>query len=145
MACGLQRGVCPTLDLDDLRRRGPAFESALDTAYPSTLFACADQLDAVPASTDMLEVACHGDVHIPFDNNDTNEARIETMWSRFGAAGRHPNGFSPPYLAYSSPRASLAARFSYLRIGYMEKELLFFPGCRVVSLCPVFRSILTTP
>ena len=116
-----------TLDLDDLGRRDPAFESVLDTAYPSTLFACADQLDAVPASTDTLEVACHGDVHIPFDNNDTNEARIETMWSRFGAAGRHPNGFSPPYLAYSSPRASLAARFSYLRIGYMEKELLFFP------------------
>ena len=116
-----------TLDLDDLEQRDPAFESALDTAGPSTLFACADQLDAVPASTANLEIACHGDVHIAFDNNATNEGRVETMWRRFVAAGRQPNGFSPPYLAYTSPRASLAARFSYLRIGYMEKELLFFP------------------
>jgi hypothetical protein len=116
-----------TFDLDDLTQRNTAFESALQTAAPTTLFVCANQLHALPPIGANLEVACHGDVHVPFDNARTNEARIDTMWKRFVAAGFAPQGFSPPYLAYTSPRATLTRRFGYLRMGYMERELLFFP------------------
>ena len=119
-----------TFDLDDLTQRTPPFRSALETAAPTTLFVCANQLEALPPIGASLEVACHGDIHVPFDNPRTNEARIDDMWKRFVAAGFAPRGFSPPYLAYTSPRATLTKRFGYLRMGYMEKGLLFFPQVR---------------
>ena len=49
--------------------------SALETAAPTTLFICANQLATLPPIGASLEVACHGDIHVPFDNPRTNEAR----------------------------------------------------------------------
>jgi len=62
-----------------------------------------------------------------FDDPATNLGRIDHMLDAFHAAGLTPRGFSPPNTVYSSPLGPLLERFSYVRIGYQERALRFFP------------------
>jgi hypothetical protein len=49
------------------------------------------------------------------------------MRDAFRASGLVPLGFSPPNLTYTSALAPVCARFSYLRLGYQERALRFYP------------------
>jgi len=88
--------------------------------------------------TPELELAAHGDVHRPFLDPRTDLARVERMLAAFRAAGHEPLGFSPPNLAYASALSPLLERFAYVRLGYQERTLRFFPaplaGGHVVSV-----------
>ncbi|HYR95343.1 MAG TPA: hypothetical protein VEM57_01350 [Candidatus Binatus sp.] len=94
---------------------------------PATAFCCADALPYLGAAAADLEIAAHGDVHRAFDDPATNLGRIDHMLDAFHAAGLTPRGFSPPNTVYSSPLGPLLERFSYVRIGYQERALRFFP------------------
>jgi len=127
---GFKAALAATFDLDGMRQRDGAFLDALAAGCKSTLFACADQLHVLPESQPHIEIACHGDVHTVFNGAATNEIRVASMTASFQAAGLAPRGFSPPNLVYTSSLERLSTSFDYLRIGYMERELLFFPTLR---------------
>jgi hypothetical protein len=117
-----------TLDLDLMADHDHDFEQTLKAARsPCTLFACANQLHLLGQETANVEVACHGDVHRPFADPQTNGMRIERMHLLFEQAGFQPAGFSPPHLIYTSPIEELTERFRYVRMGYMERQLLLYP------------------
>jgi hypothetical protein len=115
-----------TCDLDDLGRGGGRV--ALPDGVALTLFCCADDLAHLPDVRGAVEIAAHGDVHLPFLDGRDNARRIAAMLDGFRAEGRVPLGFSPPMLTYSSPLEELTDRFAYVRLGYMEPEMLFFPA-----------------
>jgi len=115
-----------TVDLDGIRTRA-AVAPLLERGRPATLFACSDMLDVVGAPGPGCELAAHGDVHRSFADGATNLARVDRMLAAFHAKGLTPAGFSPPNMAYSSPLEPLFARFRYLRLGYQERALRFFP------------------
>ncbi len=123
---GFRAARALTYDLDGLERA--ALPPAVASGRPATLFCCADALDRLGPVAPGLEVAAHGDVHRPFLDARTNLARVERMLAAFRAAGREPLGFSPPNLAYRSALPPLLDRFAYLRLGYQERTLRFFPA-----------------
>src|SRR5437764_1116126 len=99
-------------------------------ARPATLFCTADALDRLGATGPDCEIAAHGDVHRGFADARTNLARVDRMLETFRAAGLTPRGFSPPNSTYSSELAPLLARFRYVRLGYQERALRFYPHAR---------------
>jgi hypothetical protein len=115
-----------TVDLDGITSR-EALAPLFDHGRPATLFACADMLPRLGTPGQRCELAAHGDVHRSFADDATNLARVDRMLAAFHSAGLTPAGFSPPNMAYSSPLAPLFARFRYLRLGYQERALRFFP------------------
>jgi hypothetical protein len=115
-----------TCDLDDLVDTKP-LAPLVDSGRPATLFCCSDALARYGAPTPAIELAAHGDVHRSFNDPETNLGRVDRMLGEFLAAGHDPRGFSPPNLAYNSPLAPLFARFEYLRLGFQERGLRFFP------------------
>src|SRR5436305_1695969 len=90
----------------------------------------ADALDRLGATGPDCEIAAHGDVHRGFADARTNLARVDRMLETFRAAGLTPRGFSPPNSTYSSELAPLLARFRYVRLGYQERTLRFYPHAR---------------
>src|SRR5438046_690978 len=76
------------------------------------------------------EIAAPGDVHRGFGDARTNLARVDRMLDAFRAARLAPRGFSPPNSTYSSDLAPLLARFRYVRLGYQERGLRFYPEPR---------------
>ena len=125
---GYRSALAITLDLDAMAARDERFDRLLRSApNPCTLFACADQVQFLNGDTPHVEIACHGDVHVPFDDPSRNWTRVEEMCRSFNRVELQPAGFSPPNLVYTSPVQNLMARFRYVRMGYMEKELLFYP------------------
>jgi hypothetical protein len=90
-------------------------------------------------------VAAHGDVHRAFDDPRTNLERIDRMLAVFRAASLHPQGFSPPNSTYVSELGPLLERFSYVRVGYQERGLRFFPsieGAGVVTSASYYPDFL---
>jgi len=125
-----------TYDLDGLERG--VLPSVVTSGRPATLFCCADALDRLGAATPHLEIAAHGDVHRHFDDERTNLLRIDRMRDAFRASGVEARGFSPPYSTYTSALAPLCARFAYVRRGYQERTLRFFPqAVQGATLCSV--------
>jgi hypothetical protein len=124
--CGHRSARALTVDLDGIKTRA-ALAPLFDRARPATLFACSDMLDVVGAPGPGCELAAHGDVHRSFADDATNLARVDRMLAAFHAKGLTPAGFSPPNMAYSSALGPLFARFRYLRLGYQERALRFFP------------------
>jgi hypothetical protein len=123
---GFRAARALTYDLDGLEQA--ALPSVATEARPATLFCCADALARLGTLAPGVEVAAHGDVHRPFLDARTNLERVERMLTTFRAAGLAPRGFSPPNLAYSSTLSPLLERFGYLRLGYQERALRFFPA-----------------
>ena len=69
-------------------------------------------------------------MHRGFGDARTNLARVDRMLDAFRAARLAPRGFSPPNSTYSSDLAPLLARFRYVRLGYQERGLRFYPEPR---------------
>jgi hypothetical protein len=84
-----------------------------------------------------VEIACHGDTHDLFEG-DALDRRVENMFKIFRGAGIDPVGFSPPYLFFDQDSQHLIECFEYLRIGHMERRMLFFPKRRVAGKGPFF-------
>jgi len=122
---GIRAARALTYDLDALETS--TLPDLVRDGGPATLFCCADALDRLGAPSPRLEIAAHGDVHRPFVDPATNLARVDRMCDAFRRAGFDPRGFSPPNLTYDSALAPLFARFGYVRIGYQERALRFFP------------------
>ena len=121
---GFRAARALTYDLDGLERS--VLPSLVTGGRPATLFCCADALDRLGAAR-ALEVAAHGDVHRGFADERTNLARVDRVRDAFRASGLEARGFSPPNSTYTSALAPLCARFSYLRLGYQERTLRFYP------------------
>ncbi|TMA62476.1 MAG: hypothetical protein E6J68_14045, partial [Deltaproteobacteria bacterium] len=126
---GVRAARALTYDLDGLEADGAPPPFALH-ARPATLFCTADALDRLGATGPDCEIAAHGDVHRGFADARTNLARVDRMLETFRAAGLTPRGFSPPNSTYSSELAPLLARFRYVRLGYQERALRFYPQAR---------------
>ena len=126
---GVRAARALTYDLDGLEADGvlPRF-AARDR--PATLFCTADALGRLDAGDTTGEIAAHGDVHRGFGDARTNLARVDRMLDAFRAARLAPRGFSPPNSTYSSDLAPLLARFRYVRLGYQERGLRFYPEPR---------------
>jgi hypothetical protein len=116
-----------TLDLDDITGPDP-LRALMAAGRPGTLFCCADGLGHLGPLTPAVELAAHGDTHRPFADERTNLTRVDHMLAAFRAAGLAPRGFSPPNLVYTSALAPLFERFAYVRLGYQERALRFFPA-----------------
>jgi hypothetical protein len=124
---GFRAARALTYDLDGLGEGG-TLPPLVASGRPATLFCCADALDRLDhVRRNGIEIAAHGDVHRPFTDPERNLARVDRMCEAFRASGLQPRGFSPPNLAYTSDLAPLFDRFAYLRLGYQERGLRFFP------------------
>lgn len=121
---GFRAARALTYDLDGLEA---GKLPAVVARRPATAFCCADWLPYLGGAAAGLEIAAHGDVHRTFDDPETDLPRIDRMLDAFRAAGFAPRGFSPPNTVYGSPLPPLLERFSYVRIGYQERALRFFP------------------
>ncbi|TMA49322.1 MAG: hypothetical protein E6J83_01915 [Deltaproteobacteria bacterium] len=130
---GVRAARALTYDLDGLEADGALPPFALH-GRPATLFCTADALGRLDATGPVCEIAAHGDVHRGFADARTNLTRVDRMLETFRAAGLTPRGFSPPNSTYSSELAPLLARFSYVRIGYQERALRFYPHARADGL-----------
>jgi len=123
---GFRSARALTYDLDGLESIA-AVPTVVAGGRAATAFCCADALEHLEGARG-LEVAAHGDVHRQFADARTNLSRVDRMLAAFLAAGLEPRGFSPPNLTYTSDTGPLLERFAYVRLGYQEHSLSFFPG-----------------
>jgi len=126
---GSNAAVAFTLDADGVAvgETSGTLSKIVEPGRRVTYFACAAHLEKGISWPDGVEVACHGDTHDIFDASNSSKKRLGGMLEHFRSVGLDPSGFSPPYLFFDRSRESLMEAFAYVRIGHMEKRLLFFP------------------
>jgi hypothetical protein len=114
-----------SMDMDEAREDRNIFEKVNKSNKDLTLFFCSKDSNLLKNFESNHEIAAHGDVHKPFRFG--KKRRIKNMLRGFQSSGQKIIGFSPPDLSYWGNYEKLSKHFAYIRIGYMEPNLLFYP------------------